>query len=110
MITMSPFDCTKLQQEEFETLSAIYNEDVKVLNDANTCFVVDIKFLTDDIKKEDVIKVWFRYVFDCVLLTVLKSVLRRLCNSVYKVHTITRYSALTTRYITITHYSDHQPL
>lgn len=42
-------------------LKSIYSEDVVALNDSGTCFVISIKFLSGEIKEEDVIKVWFRY-------------------------------------------------
>ena len=41
-------------------LKAIYDRDMTALNENGTCFVVSIKFLSDDIKDEDVIKIWFR--------------------------------------------------
>ena len=61
-VDISPLECRALQREEIETLQAIYDRDVTTLNDDGTCFVVQIKFLSDEIKDEDIIKVWFRLV------------------------------------------------
>ncbi len=60
-IDLSPLECHTLQQEELEALRAIYDQDLTPLNDDCTCFAVDIKFLSDEIRDEDVIKIWFRY-------------------------------------------------
>jgi len=48
-------------------LRAIYDQDMSPLNDSGTCFAVQIKFLSDEIREEDVIKVWFRWVRDPTL-------------------------------------------
>ena len=61
-IDLSPLECHALQQEELETLKAIYDHDLTPLNDNCTCFVVRIRFLSEEIKEEDVIKIWFRSV------------------------------------------------
>lgn len=47
--------------EEVETLTAIYGSDLQSLNDQGTCFLVNVRFLSEEIKEEDVIKIWFRY-------------------------------------------------
>ena len=59
-IDFSPLECHALQQEEVETLRAIYDQDMTALNDNGTCFAVQVKFLSDEIQEEDVIKLWFR--------------------------------------------------
>jgi hypothetical protein len=59
-INLSPFKCLALQREEVEVLTSIYGEDMSTLNKEGSCFVIDIKFLSGDIKEEDVIKLWFR--------------------------------------------------
>jgi hypothetical protein len=43
-----------------DALEAIYDKDVTPLNEDGTCFVVQVKYLSDEIKDEDVIKIWFR--------------------------------------------------
>ena len=42
-------------------MESIYSEDMTSLNKEGTCFAIDIKFLSGEIKGEDVIKIWFRY-------------------------------------------------
>ena len=42
-------------------LTAIYGSDLRLLNDQGTCFLVNVKFLSQKIKEEDVIRIWFRY-------------------------------------------------
>lgn len=59
-IDLSPLECHALQQEELEALRAIYEQDLTPLNDDCTCFAIDVKFLSDEIKEDDVIKIWFR--------------------------------------------------
>ena len=47
--------------EEIEVICSIYGDDVALLNDDGTCFSIKIKFLSEEeIKEEDVIKLWFR--------------------------------------------------
>lgn len=60
-IDLSPFECHALQKDELEVLTSIYGDDMTTLNNEGTCFVIDIKFLSGEIKEDDVIKVWFRY-------------------------------------------------
>ena len=62
MVDLSPLECHALQMEEVDTLMAIYGNDFKPLNDQGTCFLVNVKFLSEEIKEEDVIRIWFRYV------------------------------------------------
>ena len=59
-VDLSPLECHTLQMEEVEMLSAIYGPDLQPLNDQGTCFLVNIRFLSDEISEEDVIKIWFR--------------------------------------------------
>lgn len=47
-------------------MRAIYDQDMSPLNDSGTCFAVQIKFLSDEIRQEDIIKVWFRWVRVCL--------------------------------------------
>lgn len=49
-----------MQQEELEALRAIYEEDMTALNDTGTCFCIRMKYLSDEMKDEDIIRVWFR--------------------------------------------------
>lgn len=58
-LNISPLQCHALQNEELEVLKAIYDEDLLFLNEDCTCFCVKIRFLSDEIKDEDVIRIWF---------------------------------------------------
>ena len=60
VIMMDPLECRAIQEEEVGSLKAIYDTDLTPLNDDFTCFSVSIKYLNDDIREEDVIKIWFR--------------------------------------------------
>lgn len=64
-VDLSPLECHALQREEVEMLSAIYGPDLQPLNDQGTCFLVNIRFLSDEISEDDVIKIWFR----CAVVT-----------------------------------------
>ena len=68
LVSISPFECTRLQEEELETLRAIYEEDLHCLSEC--CFVIIVRYLTDDIRDEDVIKVWFRYSTSCTFANI----------------------------------------
>ena len=59
-VNISPLECHALQREEVDTLQAIYDKDVTPLNEDGTCFVIQVKYLSNEIKDEDVIKIWFR--------------------------------------------------
>ena len=63
MVDLPPLECHALQLEEVETLTAIYGSDMKSLNDRGTCFLINVRFLSEEIKEEDVIKIWFRYMY-----------------------------------------------
>ena len=63
MVDLPPLECHALQLEEVETLIAIYGSDMKSLNDRGTCFLINVRFLSEEIKEEDVIKIWFRYMY-----------------------------------------------
>ncbi len=73
LIDISPFECTKIQQDELETLRAIYNGDIKCFSDS--CFTIRVKFLTNDILEEDVIGIWFRYAVKYCLVCVIQLLL-----------------------------------
>jgi hypothetical protein len=45
--------------EEVATLTAIYGNDLQSLNDQGTCFLVNVRFLSEEIKEEDIIRIWF---------------------------------------------------
>ena len=61
VVAMSPLECHTLQLEEVEALVAIYGEDLALLSDDDpSCFCIRIKFLSDVIVEEDVIRIWFR--------------------------------------------------
>lgn len=47
--------------EEVETLTAIYGSDMTPLNEQGTCFLINVRFLSEEIKDDDVIRIWFRY-------------------------------------------------
>lgn len=61
-VMIDPLECRLIQEEEIDSLRAIFDADLTPLNDDATCFSINIRYLTDDIKEEDVIKIWFRYV------------------------------------------------
>ena len=49
-----------MQQQELEALRAIYDDDMTPLNDSATCFGIKMKFLSDEMEANDIIRIWFR--------------------------------------------------
>ena len=49
-----------MQQEEVEALTAIYGDDITMLSNTGTCFCIRMKFMSDVINEDDVIRIWFR--------------------------------------------------
>ncbi len=45
-------------------MQSIYGEDMVALNERGTCFVLSIRFLSECIREEDVIKIWFRLAYN----------------------------------------------
>ena len=62
LVDLSPLECHAIRTEEVTALTAIYGNDLQLLNDSGSCFLVCVKFLSEEIKEEDVIRIWFRYV------------------------------------------------